>query len=131
MKGKFETGLKLFRLLWSRFGFFKKGLMCELLKDTGTVSVSKERFMIFVMIDNSSGRHNLGSHVGSGSSSQDLLADLFMICSIFSLDAGLNSVSLFSDKLSTSIAALRFSFGFELMSFRMSSILFIKKSLKF
>lgn len=105
--------------------------MCELLKDTGTVSVSMERFMILVMIGNSSGRHNLSNHVGSGSSSQDLLADLFMIFSISSLDAGLNYVSLFSDKLLTSITALRFSFGFELMSFRMSSILFIKKSLKF
>ena len=63
------TVLKVFS---SRPGFLNRGLISELLNDAGTHPVSKEKLMIFVTNGRSSCEHNLNSHVGTGSSSQDL-----------------------------------------------------------
>ena len=68
MKGRFEMGHRLLKLLGSEPGFFRIGVTAATLKGEGKVPVVREEWMMAEMRGRREGRQDLTREVGRGSS---------------------------------------------------------------
>lgn len=68
MKGRFEMGRRLLKLLGSAPDFFRIGVTAAVLKAVGTVPEDREECRIAEIKGRSEGREDLTKDVGRGSS---------------------------------------------------------------
>ena len=80
MNGRFDTGLKFFKMFGSRSAFLIRGMMAAILKTAGTTPSLKDALTTSDITSINSSRCCCSKSDGMGSKTHDFGADDMMIC---------------------------------------------------
>ena len=103
MKERLETGRYLFKMSLSSVNCFKSGMTIAFFVEHGTVPVSNEMLIIFVVVGSIVGEISIKNPAGIGSKAHDFLGFLLIILDTSSSVAGLNVSKEISEYLLSEI----------------------------